>query len=568
MQKFILGFVIGILVAGLIGVIVIFSAIRIGNRGPSVSAGSVLLMHLEGDIPEQAPVDVPIPFIQGQTPATILDNWKTLNTAAGDARIKAVMLEPRGLTVGWAKMQELRSQILNFKKSGKPVYAFLKGPGAREYYIASAADAVYMAPEEELDLKGLRAELMYFKGTLDKLGIGLEFEHVGKYKDAPDQFTKTSPSPETLEVTNQILDQYYGDLVAVIAQGRKKTPEQIRAAIDQGPFVGKEALELGLVDGLMFEDQVYGKASLDKAPRIGDRSYSKAISTGQSGKKIAVVTQEGDITRGSTNEDGLSDNGITATSAVKVMREVEDDSSIAAVILRIDSPGGDGIASDDILHEAKRLSEKKPTVISMSDLAASGGYFIAMTGDPIVAYPNTLTGSIGVFFGRVNLKGLYDKIGVSTAILKRGKYADIDTSTGPLTEDQRAKLRREIEGFYHGFVQRVADGRKRPYDQVEPLAQGRVWLGAQAKQNGLVDELGGLDKAIELVKAKAKIAPGEKFTLVTYPPRRSIFDLLMNRGGESEVEAKMIRAVVGKLPIHALSQGGMLRLMPFTIEVK
>ncbi len=238
------------------------------------------------------------------------------------------------------------------------------------------------------------------------------------------------------------------------------------------------------------------------------------------------------------------------------------------MILRINSPGGDGIASDDILHEAKKLSQKKPMVISMGDLAASGGYFIAMTGDPVVSYANTLTGSIGVFYGRVNLKGLYDKIGLTKTLLTRGKYAAIDSENGPLTDEQRAKLKKEIEGFYSGFVQRVADGRKRKYDEVEPLAQGRVWLGSLAKSNGLVDEIGGLDRAVELVKQKAKIAAGEKVTLVTFPPKRSLFEMIMNRGGDSsEVESK-IRGLFGKLPIRALAQGGVMRLMPFTIEVK
>jgi protease-4 len=238
------------------------------------------------------------------------------------------------------------------------------------------------------------------------------------------------------------------------------------------------------------------------------------------------------------------------------------------VILRVDSPGGDGIASDDILHAAKSLSAKKPLIISMGDLAASGGYFIAMTGDPVVAYPNTLTGSIGVFFGKVNLKGLFDKVGLATYTLKRGRFADIDTTTAPLNDEQREKLRREIETFYKGFVERVAAGRKKPYDTVEPLAQGRVWLGAQAKQNGLVDELGGLDRAIEMVRDRAKISSSEKIVLVTYPPKRSVWDVLFNRSDETTQVESLMRPVIGKLPLRALAHGGILKLMPFAITVK
>jgi protease-4 len=263
---------------------------------------------------------------------------------------------------------------------------------------------------------------------------------------------------------------------------------------------------------------------------------------------------------------------MSASAMVKLLRQVENDSTVKGVIFRIDSPGGDGIASDDILHEAKILSQKKPMVISMSDLAASGGYFVAMTGDPIVAYPNTETGSIGVFFGKVNLKGLFDKVGLNTQTLTRGRFADIDGADHPLTDAGREKLRREIEIFYQSFVQRVAEARKRKYDEVEPLAQGRVWVGGQAKQNGLVDELGGLDRAVELVKQRAKIGASEKVTLVTYPPRRTVWDYIWNRSDDStDLDAVLrseARVVLGKLPIRALWPGGILRLMPYAIDVK
>lgn len=567
MKKFVLGFVIGIVFIGLLGVLVVFAAIRMGgSRTPTVAANSALVLHLEGDVPEQAPVDVAVPFLQNEPPMTVADTWRLLQQAATDNRIKSLVLEPHDLSTGWAKLEELRSQILAFKKSGKPVYAYLKGAGTHEYYLATAADKIYMAPEDELDVKGLRAELMFLKGTLDKLGVHMEFEHVGKYKDYPDQFTANGPSKETLEYLNQILDQYYGNLIDVMAQGRKKPSNEIRALIDDGPFVGKGALDDGLVDALLFEDEMYDKAG--NPAKISDRSYAKAMDSGSGGKRIALVTQEGDITRGDDSGNGLSDTGISAESAIRTMREVEEDNSIQGVILRINSPGGDGIASDDILHEAKRLSQKKPTVISMSDDAASGGYFIAMTGDPVLAYSNTLTGSIGVFFGKLDLKGLYEKIGLKKELITRGRFAAIDSESQPLSDAERAKVRTEIEEFYHGFVQRVADGRKRKYDEIEPLAQGRVWTGSQAKKNGLIDEIGGLDRAVELVKQRAKIGAAEKITLVSYPPKRSLFDLLWNSKNEDSEMESQLRAVLGKMPIRLLAHGGVMRLMPFTVVVK
>ena len=576
MKKFLLGFAIGIVFAGLVVLILGFAAVRMaatlgGERPVSVAETSVLVLNLEGSVPEQAPVDIAIPFLQQNPPLTVLDTWKLLHRATGDTRVKALILEPRGLDAGWAKLEELRSEILAFKASGKPVYAFLRNAGTREYYLATAADKIYMAPEDELDVKGLRAELLFLKGTLDKLGVSMEFEHVGKYKDAPDTFTKTSPSPETLEVTNQILDQYYGNLIQVMADGRKLPAGAVRGVIDQGPFIGQSALDSGLVDGLIFEDEMLTqlntllKADLKK---IGARSYSKAAGADPTGRpRIAYVTGDGEITRGNPGEDA-SDNGITAFGMVKQLREVASDSSIKGVIVRVDSPGGDGIASDDILHEMKVLSKKKPVLISMSDLAASGGYFIAMTGDPVLAYSNTLTGSIGVFFGKVDLRGLYDKIGLKKELLTRGRFAAIDSEYKPLTPEEREKVQREIQVFYKGFVQRVAEGRKRPYDQMEALAQGRVWLGSQAKMNGLVDEIGGLDRAVEMIKQRTNIAASEQVTLVTYPPRRTLLEMLLKSSNDSSELESAIKAVAGHMPWRSLAHGGVQHLMPYSLVIK
>jgi len=576
MKKFLLGFAIGIVFAGLVVLILGFAAVRMaatlgGERPVSVADTSALVLNLEGSVPEQAPVDIAIPFLQQNPPLTVLDTWKLLRRATGDTRVKALILEPRGLDAGWAKLEELRSEILAFKASGKPVYAFLRNAGTREYYLATAADKIYMAPEDELDVKGLRAELLFLKGTLDKLGVSMEFEHVGKYKDAPDTFTKTSPSPETLEVTNQILDQYYGNLIQVMADGRKLPAGAVRGVIDQGPFIGQSALDSGLVDGLIFEDEMLAqlntqlKADLKK---IGARSYSKAAGADPTGRpRIAYVTGDGEITRGNPGEDA-SDNGITAFGMVKQLRAVANDSSIKGVIVRVDSPGGDGIASDDILHEMKVLSKKKPVLISMSDLAASGGYFIAMTGDPVLAYSNTLTGSIGVFFGKVDLRGLYDKIGLKKELLTRGRFAAIDSEYKPLTPEEREKVQKEIQVFYKGFVQRVAEGRKRPYDQMEALAQGRVWLGAQAKMNGLVDEIGGLDRAVEMIKQRTNIAASEQVTLVTYPPRRTLLEVLLKNSSDSSELESAIKAVAGHMPWRSLAHGGVQHLMPYSLVVK
>ena len=576
MRNFVIGLVVGVIVCGLTALILVFAFVKFvgsfGERPVSVADGTTLVFKLEGAVPEKSPAEIPLPMFQEQAPMTVEQVWSTFRKAAVDTRIKGILFEPRGLELGWAKMQEIHDEILQFKKSGKPIVTYLRGPSSREYYLAAATDRIILAPEDSLDLKGLRVEAVFIKNTFDKLGIHADVIHAGKYKDAGDILTQTSMSPETHEVLDQILDQYYGNLIDTVAQGRKKQSDGVKAMLDQGPFMANEALANGLIDAFGYEDQAVDDMKIrlkqNELTKLSAKAYSKTppLSGGVT-RRIALVVGEGEITRGSGNSSS-DDQGITAAGFTKLLKQVEDDSSIKGVIIRVDSPGGDGVASDDILHEAKNLSKKKPVVISMSDLAASGGYFISLTGDPIVAYPNTLTGSIGVIFARISLHGLYDKIGVNKQILKRGQYADLDSDYSPLTDDQRQKISGQIDAFYKGFVSRVADGRKKTFDQIEPLAQGRVWLGAQAKQNGLVDELGGLDRAVELVRQRAHIAAGDKITLVPYPGKRSVFDVFFGRSDDSGALESKVEELLGKLPIAALAKGGFLKVMPYSISVK
>ena len=310
--------------------------------------------------------------------------------------------------------------------------------------------------------------------------------------------------------------------------------------------------------------------SLDKYAKITPESV------GLKGKsEIAVVIGAGDIVRGDPGDDGGSENNLTSYGFSKLLRRVEKDSQIKGVIVRIDSPGGEVTASDEIWREMNLLSKKKPVVISMSDAAASGGYYMAMTGDTIVAYPGTLTGSIGVVFGKPNLHGLYDKLGITKEAIQRGKHAGIDSDYTPLSAEERAKLKEGIDESYQDFVTKVADSRRRKFAEIEPLAQGRVWLGSQAKTRGLVDEIGGIDKAIEMIKQKAKIPAGERVSLSIYPGRRSLVDLLMKKSQEDMMEAKLGSAM-GLASLHeswraslrAWMRGGYLRVMPYTFEVR
>jgi protease-4 len=574
MVKFLIGLITGILLVFLAFIFLVFILFQFREKPPQIAENSVLVLRLEGNIPEKPPLELPAFLGAGGPGLTVAHVWMTLQKAAADSHIRAIVLEPEGLSAGWAKIEEIRTDLERFRKSGKPVYAFLRAPYTGDYYVALAADRIYLGPQDPLMLKGVRAEMMYFKKTLDKLGVSVDVEHAGKYKDYGDMFTRSDMSPETREVMTSMADDLYGNLVARIAEGRKKSPEEVRDIIDQGPFTAAQARKAGLVDELRFEDQVWGELKdrlhSGEVKKVAAGEYMKVPmeAVGLQGKsRIALVIGEGDITRGEASDDGSTGNSLTSYGFDKLLRQVAEDSTIKGVVVRIDSPGGEQVASDEIWRQMNLLSKKKPLVYSMSDLAASGGYYIAMTGDPIVAYAETLTGSIGVVFGKPNLHGLYDKLGITKDAVQRGKHAGIDSDYASLTPDERRILQDGIDESYRDFVGKVAAARRRGFNDIEPLAQGRVWLGSQAKARGLVDELGGLDSAIELVKRKAHIPAGEKVSLVMYPPQRNLLDIVMRRPQDDMVESKLAQAF-GSMPFHAWMKGGFLRIMPYWVEVK
>jgi protease-4 len=526
------------------------------------------VVRLEGEIPEKPAME--LPFIETPRAAvTVASVWTALRRASQDSHIRAVVLEPEGLSVGWAKLEEIRGDIEQFRKSGKPVFAYLRNPTAREYYLALAADRICLGPEDPLLLKGMRAEIMYFEKTLAKLGISVDVEHDGKYKDFGDMFTRADMSPETKEVLNALVDDLYGNLVARIATARRKRPDQVRALIDQGPFTATNALQAGLVDELRFEDEMWGelrqRLQVGEPAKVALSRYLKASPRAVPRNHFALVVAEGDIVRGDPSDDG--GEGLTSYGFDKLLREAAADPLVKGILVRIDSPGGEVSASDEMWREMSLASRKKPLVISMSDVAASGGYYMAMTGDPIVAYPETETGSIGVVFGKPNLHGLYDKLGITKDFIERGRNAGIDSDYTSLDAGQRALVQRGIDQSYREFVAKVATARHRPLADIEPVAEGRVWLGSQAKPRGLVDELGGLDSAMTLLKKKAGIRAGEDVGLLLYPGRRNILDLWLKRSQDDALETRLLE-VFGRVPFRAWMRGGMLRMMPEWIEVR
>ncbi|MBE7543472.1 MAG: signal peptide peptidase SppA [Bryobacteraceae bacterium] len=575
MKRFLLGVLAGVVIAGVSVVVLFFASLKLADRTPSVPDRFVLVVRLQGAMPEVSSTSLPFPGLEGQMPLTVVELYRVLRNAAQDSRVAGVFLVPAGAQAGWGKMQELREGIAAVRAAKKPVYAWLQSPGMRDYCLAAGADKVFAGQEDLIDVKGLSLEATYFKGSLDKLGVRVEIEHAGRYKDAGDTFTRTGMSPETRESLDALLDGIYGRILSAVAEGRGKSVEEVRSIVDQGPFVAPRAQEAGLLDGLMYEREA--RESLAEAAGVGKdavvtaRRYLGALPRGK-GKRVAVLVAQGDILRVSSGGFLAEEQAITPRAMGRMIRAIREDNSISGVILRVDSPGGDAVASDEILSELKALSSKKPLVISMSDVAASGGYYIAMTGDPVLAYPDTVTGSIGVIYGKVNIQGLYDKLGISTEILKRGANADIDSAVKPLTPDSRRKLREGVEFIYDGFLKRVAEGRKRPVEEIAPVAEGRVWLGADARERGLVDDLGGLTLAVDKIREKAGLGSDEAVRLVVFPERKSLFQQLMQKD-EDTVESAPFSAGRALLKeagpgIAPWLAGGMLKSMPFRLEIR
>ncbi len=571
MGRFLIGIAVGIVVTILGIVVFAFAMVRLfESKKPSIAADSALVLNLSGDVPEAAQSAIWLPSLQEKADPTVQELWRSLHAAASDPRIKAVVFEPHGLDAGWGKLQEIRQDILDFKKSGKPVYALLSGAGSREYYVASVADRIFVSPDDLLDVKGFRVETIFIKDALAKLGIQFQVDHIGKYKDAGDMFTRTDMSPETRQVLGEVLDQIYNDFCFAAGQGRHKTADQMRTIIDAGPFLSQAAKDNGLIDDIGYEDQLYSdlkkKTGANDIKKLDIRTYVRGLD--HKGDRIAFLVAQGDIVRG--DPDNGSSELIASGPMEKLIRQVRDDNTIKGVILRVDSPGGDATASDEILHEMKLLSQKKPMIISFSDVAASGGYFLSMTGDPIVAYPDTLTGSIGVLYTRPNIHGLLDKLGVQEDEITRGRLADIDSLTQPLSDAGQQKLHSMIDYTYHSFVSKVAQARKKNYDQIDPLAQGRVWMGQEARGNDLVDQLGGLDQAVVMIRQKAKLSATGDTDLVPFPPKRSWIETLAQLGGDQSTEAimrKKIRAAIPNLPADTLLHGGVQRVLPYSVNV-
>lgn len=549
------------------------------SRAPAVPSSAALVLRPGGELPEVVADDV-IGQVFGRDVDTVRGFVDNLRKAGRDSRIKTVLLMPSGLQLPyWGKVQELRDAVLAFRKTGKRVVAFLEYGGDREYYLASAADKVYLLPSSPLDLSGIASYEIFLRGAFDKAGAYPDFVHIGEYKSAANQLTEKGFTPEHREMIESLNRDMYDQLVRGIAEGRKKSEAEVRALIDQGPFVAEDALRLGLVDDLAYEDQLGEREpSLgeDEMDRVEGRNYLRVAPSAvgfRPRSRIALVYAVGTIASGKSSFDPLNGTVLGSQTLIEQIRDAREDSSIKAIVLRVDSPGGSALASDVIWRElmvTRRADASRPLVVSMSDLAASGGYYIAMAGDAIVAQPGTLTGSIGVVGGKVAIGGTLNKLGVNHDAIVSGPSAGIGSPFTPFTASQRAKVLEMMQTIYDDFVAKAAESRKTTPEQIDAVAQGRVWTGQQARERGLVDALGGLDTAIALAKERANIPKDEDVELVVFTGRRTLYDALTEQfsgsasllgilGGRNEA-----RAIAGATaPFRLFKRGEPLALMPF-----
>ena len=583
--------VLGLVMIVVLGIAIVVSALR-GNR-PSIQDNSVLTLKISGPLPDYVPDD-PFRRIFGGQPQSLGTLLAQFRKAKVDKRISAVMLDIDMSEAGWAKSEEIRSAIADFRSSGKPVYAYMEMGLNKDYYIATACDKIFVPPPGELFTIGLAADVMFFRGSLDKLGVYPDVYQIGAYKSAGDTFTQKQMTDAHRKYINELLDDLFGRYLEGIAKARSKSVDEVKSLIDNAPYNAEQAKDAGMIDGALYHDDVekelkkrlgYKENDELHIARSSDYKQISQESLGlNKGEKIAVVYAAGDIVSGKSTFGGNGEETIGSDSLVRTINEARDDKGVKAIVLRIDSPGGSGLASDIIWRAIEAAKAKKPVVVSMGDVAASGGYYIACNANKIVAEPSTITGSIGVVGGKPVVKGFYDWIGVTNEYVMRGKNAGMFRETEKFNDSERTKFQEFLRNTYDDFITKVGKGRNKDKDYIDSIGQGRVWTGSQGKERGLVDEYGGLDKAIEIAKQLANISPEKSIQRVIMPQPPTFFEQLMSAGNDDsdavDAQAKQQAAVFSALPedmreslryaqlLDRASKGEAIYLMPFRLRIK
>lgn len=559
-----LGFVLGL---GIIGCFV--GAAVAGDKPAEKKQATVAVLTLKGSFPESAGAA----GLFGEIETNLAELVRRLDTAADDTKVDVVLLKLRNPAIGRGRVNELRAAIDRVQAKGKRVIAEFDSGVTADYLVAATCDEIVMPESGFVEIAGVRAELTYFKGLFDKLGIEADFLQMGDFKGASEPFTRDGMSPEFRKQFESVIDDYYADMISTIARDRKLDEAKVKELIDQGLFVAKDAKAAGLIDRIAYDDQLedameeqlnvdklaykknYGKKEID-TDFSGITGLMKLINlmmgvdtaaAGTTGKKIAVVYAVGPIMTGSSSASLLGEATVGSDTIVKSLREAADDKTVAAIVLRVDSPGGSAVASDLIWRQIQQI--EKPVYASMGDTAASGGYYISMGCDKIFAEPGTLTGSIGVVSGKLATKKAFGTIGVNTEVIARGKNSGLFSMDEKFSDSEREAMLRLMTDCYGQFTAKAAAGRKMELDKLQSLAQGKLWSGRQAKENGLVDEVGTLRDTINAAKVAAGLKADDKVELLTLPKPRGLFDELFDTDG---ADAEVRTGVVGGEAVRAL----------------
>lgn len=533
MKRLVVVFVILVVLAVAVSLLGILVARR-GGEAPSFGGDTLLVWQMDRPIVDWAP-EGPLPFARYDTTDSLDRLYRAFRAARVDPRVKGLALFVRHTDFGLARAQELRRQLAALSAAGKTVSCYLEtaGDGANgtlPYYLATACDEVWLSPAGELAPVGLYLDSIFFGGTLEKLKIEPNVNHVGRFKGAGETFTRRGLSDDTRRAVEALLDSDFAQIVGAIATDRGLGEERVRALIDGAPYGAQEALELGLVDRVGYADEFHDElaANLGEPREVDLRDYPHGAGRRFGAHTVAVVFAVGTIVRGGGGSSPLTEEIYLGSDDLgDLLAELRDDDAVDAVVLRIDSPGGSALASDLILRQVELLAAQKPVVVSMSDVAASGGYYIAAKASRIVAEAATVTGSIGVVGGKMVTRRFQDEVlGITHETVQRGANADLYSSLTPYSEQQEAAVQRAMKRTYDLFVGHVAAGRAMDVAAVEAVAQGRVWTGEDALQHGLVDELGGLDRAIAAAREEAGLDAAGDVALAFYPRQPSWLEIL------------------------------------------
>ena len=558
------------MVLGLLAVIVIeIVVIGVMNFRNRIRPDTVLVVDVRGSVAEEAPRGFWEEVTRGRV-KVMSDFLEAIDRAARDSRINGLVLRVGGGGMNMAKLQELRGKIREFNQSGKFSAVFLESATNRSYYLASACGSVTLVPQSILGIRGMMAESTFLRGTLDKLGIEADLYHAGDYKSASNLLTEKGYTKEHRESVDALLRDWYGEFLQGIAEGRELEVSRVASLVEQAPYTSREALEAGLVDEVAYRDQFD-----EKIKELNQGSENRASvgrylarTDAEGDLKIAILYASGTIMTGESSEDPVLGTVLGSSTLSEQLKWVREDESFKAAILRVDSPGGSAVASEIIRREVELTQKEMPVIVSMSDVAASGGYWIAMGADRIVAQPGTVTGSIGVITGKLNLKGLYDKLGMSKDYVALTENATIEWAFQNYTRRQRVVVRRIMQEYYDAFKAGVSKGRKLSLEEVEKIAQGRVWTGERAARLGLVDELGGMDVALRWAKQLADIPEAERVRLVHVTTRKTMIEKIWDAlGGVSALRPRSVRERFGRVTALA-EEGPVWVLVPFLPEAR